>query len=164
MKELSLGKWILPQPENIATYISIPKLGHYVPFGYKESETEKDWLDPIPLELNALEKAKKHIKQYSLRDVAAWLTTVTGREISHVGLQKRLKDEQSRKRKSTTYRLLAKRYQEALKKAEAFENRLGSTEDDNYFRSEKYRKLRESFTNNDTDSTDSGASECNIQT
>lgn len=155
MRELGLGKWILPQPEEKSSYINIPKLGLYVPFGYKESEKDVGWLEPVPLELEALEKAKKHLKQYSLREVSAWLSTVTGRYISHVGLQKRIKDEQSRKRKSATYRLLAKRYEEALKKAEIYEKRLGSKDSDAYFRSDRYAKLRELFTSSDSDTTTS---------
>lgn len=139
-----LGKWIMPQPENTTTYVSIPKFGRVVPFGYKEGE-EKGWLDPVPLELEALEKAKKHLKQYSLREVSAWLTTLTGRSISHVGLSKRIKHEQSRKRKSSTYRNLTKRYEEALRKAEEYEKRIGVKEEDSFFASDKYRKLRDSF-------------------
>lgn len=145
-----LGKWIMPQPENTTTYVSIPKFGRVVPFGYKEG-TEQGWLDPIPLELEALEKAKKHLKQYSLREVAAWLTTLTGRSISHVGLSKRIKHEQSRKRKSSTYRNLTKRYEEALRKAEEYEKRIGVKEEDSFFASDKYRKLRSTF------DTDAGA-------
>lgn len=140
----SLGKWVLPQPEAVdSLYVSIPKLGRTVPFGYKEG-VEEGWLDPIPIELDALEKAKKHLKQYSLREVAAWLSKLTGRRISHVGLFKRIKDEQHRKRKSSTYRIIAKRYEEALRKAEEFEKRLGTT-DDKFLTSDKYKKLRAGF-------------------
>ena len=139
-----LGAWVLPQPIDTTTYVSIPKIGRTVPFGYKEG-VDDGWLDPIPNELEALEKAKKHLKQYSSRDVAAWLSKLTGRTISHVGLLKRIKDEQSRKRKSATYRKLAQRYEEALRKAEEYEQRLGVKEGDPYLSSDKYRKLRASF-------------------
>lgn len=139
-----IGKWIMPQPEDNTTYVSIPKFGRVIPFGYKEGEQE-GWLDPIPLELEALEKAKKHLKQYSLREVSAWLSALTGRSISHVGLSKRIKHEQSRKRKSSTYRVLTKRYEEALRKAEEYEKRIGVKEEDSFFASDKYRKLRSTF-------------------
>lgn len=140
----SLGAWVLPQPVDTTTYVSIPKLGRTVPFGYKDG-VDEGWLDPIPIELEALEKAKKHLKQYSSRDVSAWLSKLTGRTISHVGLLKRIKDEQSRKRKSATYRKLAKRYEEALRKAEEYEKRIGVKEDDPYLSSAKYRSIRASF-------------------
>ena len=47
-------------------------------------------LEPIVHELRALELAKQHLKQYSIRDVAQWLTRQTGRSISHMGLKKRI--------------------------------------------------------------------------
>lgn len=154
---MSLGAWVLPQPEDTTTYVSIPKIGRTIPFGYKEG-VEEGWLDPIPIELEALEKAKKHLKQYSSRDVSAWLSKLTGRTISHVGLLKRIKDEQSRKRKSSTYRKLAKRYEEALRKAEEYEKRIGVKEDDPYLSSAKYQALRAGFTDNASRNT-----ECSIQ-
>jgi hypothetical protein len=141
---MTLGAWVLPQPIDTTTYVSIPKIGRTIPFGYKEG-VDEGWLDPIPNELEALEKAKKHLKQYSSRDVSAWLTKLTGRTISHVGLLKRIKDEQSRKRKSATYRKLAKRYEEALRKAEEYEKRIGGKEDDKYFSTDKYKNIRASF-------------------
>ena len=107
--DFGLGIFILPQPKDTKEYVKIPRLGRTIPFGYVIDETDDGWLVPVPLELEALEKAKKHLKQYSLRQVSAWLTTVTGREISHVGLMKRIKSEQSQRRKSSTYRKLADR-------------------------------------------------------
>lgn len=140
-----IGAWILPQAPKTDKYVPIPKLGRVVPFGYKQDEEDETMLLPIPLELEALEKAKKHLKQYSLRDVAAWLTKLTGRSITHVGLSLRIKDEQSYKKRATTYRNLAKRYQEALEKAEAYEKRVGSETDDSYFDSDNYARIRDTF-------------------
>jgi len=110
----TIGKWILPQPKDAqekGEYISIPKLnGRFeAPFGYKTSETDPLMLDPIPLELDALEKAKKYLKQYPSREVAAWLNKVTGRYISHVGLLSRIKAK----------------YRKAIEEAEKHEKRLG---------------------------------------
>ena len=107
--DFGLGVYVLPQPKDAKEYVKIPRLGRTIPFGYVVDEADDGWLVPVPLEIEALEKAKKHLKQYSLRQVAAWLTTVTGREISHVGLMKRIKSEQSQRRKSSTYRELADR-------------------------------------------------------
>jgi hypothetical protein len=141
-----IGAWILPQPPNTTEYVPIPKIGRTIPFGYKQDEDDANLLIPIAMELEALEKAKKYVKQYSLREVAAWLSKITGRYISHVGLSKRIKHEQSNKRRSNTYRKLANRYKEALEKAEAYEKRIGSETGDSYFDSDEYRELRESFT------------------
>jgi len=157
MQELELGKWILPQPEDKKEYVPIPRLARTVPFGYRKDENDDNWLIPIPLELEALEKAKVYVKQYAVRKVAIWLTKVTGREISHVGLSKRLKNEQSHKRKSSTYRKLADRYEEALKKAEEYEKRTG-TGQNSFFTTDRYGAIRNSFSNNSGDSTTSTGS------
>ena len=45
----------------------------------------------------------------------------SGKYISHVGLYKRVKIEQQRKNEASTQRYLAKRYKEALQKAEDLE-------------------------------------------
>jgi hypothetical protein len=157
MEELELGKWILPQPADKKEYVPIPRLARTVPFGYKKDENDDGWLIPIPLELEALEKAKQYVKQYAVRKVAVWLTKVTGREISHVGLSKRLKNEQSHKRKSSTYRKLADRYEEALKKAEEYEKRTG-TGQDSFFASDRYGAIRSSFSDTTTSSSTSAGS------
>jgi hypothetical protein len=143
MQDLAIGKWILPQPDP-KKYVPIPRLSRFVPFGYKVDEDNEGWFLPIPLELDALEKAKVYLKQYSSRQVAAWLTKVTGREISHVGLLKRIKNEQSHRRKSNTYRQLARRYQEALEKAQEWEKSIGNAQE-TYFDSDEYRRISATF-------------------
>ena len=62
---------------------------------------------PIEHELEALELAKQHIKQYSYRAVAQWLSKETGRYISHYGLKKRIEVEQKRRKASVIKRKLA---------------------------------------------------------
>jgi len=141
VSERDLGAWILPQPRDKETYVPIPKIGRTIPFGYRQDETDPDLLQPIPAELEALEKAKKHLKQYPSRQVAAWLTKVSGREISHVGLLKRIKSERKHGYKSTTYRNLARRLQKALEQAQRYEKRLGKEDQTGYFESESYTKL-----------------------
>ncbi len=147
MQDLAIGKWILPQPDQ-KNYVPIPRLSRFIPFGYKVDENNDGWFLPIPLELDALEKAKVYLKQYSSRQVAAWLTKVTGREITHVGLLKRIKNEQSHRRKSNTYRQLARRYQEALEKAQEWEKSIGNAQD-TYFDSDEYRRISASFERDD---------------
>lgn len=125
------GKWILPQPKDVAQtgeYVPIPVAVKLIkpPFGYKFSEETKLLLIPIPHELDALEKAKKYLKQYPSRNVAAWLTKVTGRYISHVGLLHRIKNERSRKAKVSILRSWARRYKEALELAEKYEPKKGT--------------------------------------
>ena len=122
----SLGKWKLPQPtdlkdEDQKEWIQIPRIARTVPFGYKVNEYDKELLDPIPYELEALELARKYIKQYSLRQVANWLTTKTGRQISHIGLRKRLLHERQRKNKARTLKRWSEYAQKAIEKAKAIE-------------------------------------------
>tara|TARA_R100000995_G_scaffold1977_1_gene1354 strand:- start:128 stop:529 length:402 start_codon:yes stop_codon:yes gene_type:complete len=128
----SLGKWKLPQPTDLKDeeekeWIQIPRIARTIPFGYKINEKDIELLDPIPFELEAIEIARKHVKQYSFRQVANWLTTKTGREISHVGLRKRLMHEQQRKNKARTLRKWSEYAEKAIQKAkEIEENRLGA--------------------------------------
>ena len=68
--ERGVGKWILPQPSK-TNYIPIPQLTVTVPFGYTTDPENEGWLIPIPKELDALRKAKKHLKTYSYNQVAA---------------------------------------------------------------------------------------------
>ena len=91
------------------------------PFGYEVDPQDDEWLKPIPTELELLELAKKHIKQYSLRQVAAWLTTQSGKSISHHGLKKRLDVERKRKRITKIKRQYAKRLEKALRQIEILE-------------------------------------------
>ena len=128
----SVGKWKLPQPtdlkdENNKEWIQIPRIARTVPFGYKVNDDDKELLDPIPYELEALELARRHIKQYSLRQVANWLTTKTNRQISHIGLRKRLLHERQRKNKARTLKRWSEYAQKAIEKAKAIEeSRVGA--------------------------------------
>jgi hypothetical protein len=76
----------------------IKRKARTIPFGYKLSE-DTDYIEPIELELQALEKAKEYLKTCSLREVAIWLTKKTGRYISYVGLRKRVKRDTTSKAK-----------------------------------------------------------------
>jgi hypothetical protein len=128
----SLGKWKLPQPTDLKDeaqqeWVQIPRIARIVPFGYKINEEDQDLLDPIPYELEAIELARKYTKQYSYREIANWLTKKTGRDISHVGLRKRLMHEQQRKNQARTLRKWSEYAQKAIEKAKAIEEeRLGS--------------------------------------
>ena len=128
----SLGKWKLPQPTDLKNeeqteWIQIPRIARIIPFGYKVNEDDKELLDPIPYELEALELARKYIKQYSLRQVANWLTNKTGREISHIGLRKRLLHERQRKNKARTLKRWSEYAEKAIQKAKDIEeSRVGA--------------------------------------
>ena len=122
----SLGKWKLPQPTDLKDeeqkdWIQIPRIARTIPFGYKLNEEDSDLLDPVPYELEAIELARKYVKQYSLRQVANWLTTKTGRQISHIGLRKRLLHERQRKNKARTLKRWSEYAQKAIEKAKAIE-------------------------------------------
>jgi hypothetical protein len=78
-------------------------------------------LEPILDELEALEVAKKHLLQYSYREVAQWLTRQTGRSLSHTGLKKRIDIERKRKKTITIKRKLAQRLAQTLQEIENLE-------------------------------------------
>ena len=126
----SLGKWKLPQPTDLKDEDEkrqIPRIARTIPFGYVINKEDSELLDPVPYELEALELARKHVKQFSYREVANWLTTKTGRDISHVGLRKRLMHEQQRKNKARTLRKWSEYAQKAIQKAKTIEeSRIGA--------------------------------------
>ena len=128
----SLGKWKLPQPTDLkdetqTEWIQIPRIARIIPFGYRTNKDDMDLLDPIPYELEALELARKYVNQYSYRQVANWLTKKTGRDISHVGLRKRLMHEQQRKNQARTLRKWSEYAEKAIQKAkEIEEGRIGA--------------------------------------
>jgi len=120
----SIGKWKLPQPTDIKEeneWVQIPRIARTVPFGYKLNEEDPDILDPIPTELDLLEKARQHVNQYSYREVANWLVTNSGRTISHVGLRTRLQNERQRKNQVASIRKWAEYAETAIAKAKALE-------------------------------------------
>ena len=126
----SIGKWKLPQPTDIKEeneWVQIPRIARTVPFGYEQSEEDPDILDPIPTELDLLEKARAYTNQYSYREVSNWLSTNSGRYISHVGLRKRLQNERQRKNQAKSIRQWAEYAEKAIAKAKALEEeRTGS--------------------------------------
>ena len=133
MMNKPLQKWKLPQPTDIKEnneWISIPRISRTIPFGYQVDPDDVDVLLPIEYELEMLEKAKQYLKQYSYREVANWLTRNTGRDISHVGLRKRLENERQRKNKAGSLRRWADYAKKAIAKAEELEaKRLGAKAD-----------------------------------
>ena len=118
------GRWKLPQPTDIKEeneWVQIPRIARTVPFGYKQNEEDSDILDPIPTELDLLEKARAYTNQYSYREVANWLSTNSGRYISHVGLRKRLQHERQRKNQAASLRKWAEYAEKAISKAQEIE-------------------------------------------
>ena len=109
------------QTEDGLVWKPVVRVGRIIPFGYRQDPDDCDILIPIEQELELLEEAKKYLRQYSYRDVAAWLSEQSDRYISHVGLMKRVKIEQKRKREAANQRYLAERYKAALDKAEKIE-------------------------------------------
>lgn len=114
---------LLPEPDMSEEnpWRKIVMLGRTAPFGYMEDPEEPGILLPIPKELELLEQAKRYLKQYGSRPVAAWLSEQSGRHISHAGLLKRIKSEKKRLKDAQVQRYLAERYKEALAKAEKLE-------------------------------------------
>ena len=116
-----LGFWMLPKPNNIKKWERVPRLVKPIPWGYEVDPEDEKWLNPIVKELELLELAKKHLKQYSYREVSAWLTTQSGRSISHMGLKKRVDIERKRKTVARIKRELAKRLEKAISQYETLE-------------------------------------------
>ena len=125
-----LKQWKLPQPTDIkedSEWVPIPRISRTIPFGYDIDPDDPDVLLPNEYQLDMLEKASQYLKQYSYREVANWLTRNTGREISHVGLKKRLDNERRRKNKAGSLRRWADYAKKAIAKAEELEaKRLGA--------------------------------------
>ena len=119
----SLGYWQLPKPHKgeEKEWHVIVRTTKYVPFGYRIHPDNDKLLEPIEDELLALDKAKQHLKQFSYREVALWLTKQTGRYISHVGLKKRVDIERRRKKAAAIKRKLAKRLEETLQEIQKLE-------------------------------------------
>ena len=126
-----LGYFKMPDPVGLKDdneWLEIPRISRTIPFGYKEHKTDDKLLVPIIEELEALELAKEYLNEYSYREVAGWLSERTGREISHVGLRKRIQIEKQRKNKATTYKTWLKQYESTLQKLEEIESkRTGAT-------------------------------------
>lgn len=113
---------MLPEaPFKVKLWERIPRTSQYIPFGYEVDPDKEDWLQPISKELELLELAKKHLKSYSYRQVSAWLTTQSGRSITHDGLKKRIDVERKRKRLTTIKRKFAERLQKTLREIEILE-------------------------------------------
>jgi hypothetical protein len=131
-----LKQWKLPQPTDIKEdneWVPIPRISRTIPFGYEVNPDDPDVLLPIDHELDMLEQAQRYLKQYSYREVANWLTRNTGRDISHVGLRKRLENERRRKNKAASLRRWADYAKKAIAKAEEIERtRLGAKAQDDY--------------------------------
>jgi len=119
----SLGYWQLPKPHKgeEKEWHVIVRVTKYIPFGYRVHPDNDKLLEPIPDELEALDKAKQHLRQFSYREVAIWLTKQTGRYISHVGLKKRVDIERRRKKAASIKRKLAQRLEETLQEIEKLE-------------------------------------------
>lgn len=122
----------IPTPdvtEDGYVFYPIVRVSRIVPFGYMEDPNDQDVLLPIEKELVLFEEAKKHLKHYSLRDVAAWLSKASGRSISHVGLSNRVKAEQSKEKAYIDAKRIAKKFKQAYGKAKRLEaSRLGKRE------------------------------------
>tara|TARA_R110002096_G_C14052198_1_gene673460 strand:+ start:69 stop:488 length:420 start_codon:yes stop_codon:yes gene_type:complete len=118
-----LGYWELPKPDKgkEREWHKIVRVSRTVPFGYTIDTINDKLLLPVFIELEALELAKRHLKQYAYKDVAIWLTKQTDRYISSEGLRKRIKVEQKRKRSANIKRELARRLKETLAEIQKLE-------------------------------------------
>lgn len=100
-----------------------------IPFGWELVEGSKDLLEIVPEEMELLEKAKEYLKGSSYREVAKWLSSRSGRDISHVSLYRITKKDLSEKRR----RAAKIRWERARAKAKA------ETQEDLIAEAETYR-------------------------
>jgi hypothetical protein len=127
-----IGYWELPKPPKgkEKEWHKVVRLGNTnkgIPYGYKVCYDNDALLEPIPYELEALELAKRHLKQYSYADVCIWLEKQTGRPITQQALRRRVDIDLKRKKATTAKRFLAQRLQKILKEIETLEkNRIGA--------------------------------------
>jgi len=134
--------WQIPLKGEKGEWYPVVRVGRHVPFGYKQDEEDEMLLIPIPEELELLEKAKLFLQDYSVRQVAKWLSDQSGRNISHVGLYKRVRMEEKRRRSSSNYRQYAKKYKEASRKSQKIEEeRIGGRNTRSLDPDEDYIKL-----------------------
>ena len=118
-----LGFWELPKPNKgkEREWHIIARTTTTVPFGYIVDPDNDKKLLPVVPELEALELAKKHLMQYSYREVANWLNKQTNRSISAPGLRKRIQIEHRRKTAASIKRNIAKRLEAILCEIKALE-------------------------------------------
>tara|TARA_R110002167_G_scaffold26381_3_gene90944 strand:+ start:1550 stop:1990 length:441 start_codon:yes stop_codon:yes gene_type:complete len=132
-KRKGLGKtWDLPigPVDETGEYVPIPKRARTIPFGYELSTENENILLPVIDELVALEEAAGFIrnKQYSIRQVAHWLSEISGRTISHSGLDKRLKVERKRSSKKKALAKDEAKLRSIIQAQEEIERSLGQKE------------------------------------
>jgi len=128
-KENAQGLPLPPDPKRGEEWIPVPNISRLVPWGYKKDPNDPDILLPIPEELELLEKAKKYLHHYSLRNVAHWLSENSGRKISAEGLRKRVKQEKFRAKTKASRAYYEKLYEKAAKKARQIDERIGANRD-----------------------------------
>lgn len=140
----------IPTPDKTEggyTFYPIVRVSRIVPFGYEQDPNDEHVLLPVEKELILLEEAKKHLKKYSLRDVAAWLSHQSGRGISHVGLRNRIKAEQAKEKEYIDAKRIAKKFKQAYNKAKRLEaSRIGKrAPTDEEINKELYASLSETL-------------------
>jgi hypothetical protein len=134
--------WQIPLQGEKGEWYPVVRVGRHIPFGYKQDKEDEFLLIPIPEELELLEKAKLFLQDYSVRQVAKWLSDQSGRNISHTGLYKRVRMEEKRRRASSNYRQYAKKYKEASRKSQKIEEeRIGGRNTRSLDPDEDYIKL-----------------------
>ena len=130
MKKSINRYWVLPKPKTDGDdYVFRPVYKYYngiVPWGYDPDPEDNDILNPDVKALGYLETAKKLLKKgYNYTEVSDWLTVTSGRAITSACLKKRVDNEQRYRRQAENYRGYQRIAEEAAKKAEDLEKRIG---------------------------------------
>jgi hypothetical protein len=131
LSERDLGAWILPAPMPDREWLPIPILlpanfrrNTPPPYGYKKVEGDDDHYHPIPEVLDLLEEAKKHLKKYTYKEVAAWLSKKSGHPINAYHLSHRIKSEQNSRSRAATLRRAIATLETKIKRAQAWEAKI----------------------------------------
>lgn len=135
-----------PPKQNLTVWKRIPRLSQTIPFGYELDPEDERILNPVITELELLEDAKRLVKEYSLREVANWLSEKTGRYISHQGLSQRIKNDRSNQKIAEGASKYAEWAQEVAELAQALEERVGIDAEVERAREEEYTRRAESGT------------------
>lgn len=71
---------------NFMLGLPVKNKARLVPWGYKVSEKDPAWLEPIEDQIHLLAMAKTHLRSYPIREVTAWIVEKSGRYLTHQAL------------------------------------------------------------------------------
>jgi hypothetical protein len=119
-----IGRWRPLQTVHLkrsGKWARIPKLSSTVPWGYDVDPEHPDVLVPNEHCLDILEEGRKHLKNYTYKQVANWVTTRSGRHCPPSVLQSRVESAKRRNNYIAVLQRWARQAEEALETARRIE-------------------------------------------